>query len=191
MRYDHALPSLVPRICLCNSQVCCLPCAPVAGPSYLGPRGGWIARRLLQLQYAVLAARLYAVFVTGSVCAVGMPLLGLCAVVIRRRAPLWACRRCRTRPVRNFLVASSSSALLGCSSGGGVSAPYPPLFVLPGIPSPLVATLGVSSAWGNSATLGVLMPCSYSTPPRTPWRPPLRIFCHTVGLESPLLAPHS
>ena len=55
---------------------------------------------------------------------------------------------------------------------GGVLSPPRSRLYSPGSLSPLVVTPGVSSPRGNSATLGVSIPCGDLTPPRTPWRSP-------------------
>ena len=68
-------------------------------------------------------------FTDGST--VGTPMLGICAVSVRRRALLWDQRRRRTQPAHHPLVAANGSARLGFSGGGGVSVPSLPPPVLP------------------------------------------------------------
>ena len=68
---------------------------------------------------------------------------------------------------------------------GGFPSPPRPRLSSPRTPSPSVGTPGVLSPRGNSATLGVSMPCSNLTPPPTPWRYPRGFSVTSEALRPP------
>ena len=163
----------------------------MAVPSYLGPCGSWIACQLLRCQLAVLTAQLHAVFGPGAVGTVRMPVQGPLAVSVRRRAPLWD-RRCRKpRPARHYLVAAAGSARLGCSGGGGVSIPSPPLYVLPWESFSLSEHPGCFSPKGKLFHYGGVNYLRRLDYPYHSLAVPPGGFFHSGGLVDPLSVSHS
>ena len=172
MCWERALPTSVSCIRLPLVLVSCPSGGLLAVPTYLVPRGRWIERKPCRRQYSLLAAQVCAVLGHGAVGAGGMPVQGTHAVSDHRRALLWVWRRRRPKPTPSLLFSAAGHALPVSWVVGGVPSPPRTRPSSTSTSSPLVATPGVLSLQGNSATPGVSIPCGDSPPPRTPWRPP-------------------
>ena len=127
----------------------------------------------------------------GTVGAGGMS--GWCthAAVVRRRAPLWAWRRCRPRPAHPLICATAGFLCPGCLGGGGFSVLSPPQSVFPhhsltrGGHSGGFVPLGQLCHSGGVGALWQLDPPSHSLA-GPPW-----VFRHSGGLAALLLVRYS
>ena len=126
----------------------------------------------------------------GADGAVGMSDQGPRAVSVCCHAPLWERLRRRPWPAHPLFGSTAGSLRFGCSGGGGSSAPYPPLSVIPWNSFTCGSHSGVFVPPGQLATPGLSMPCGNSNPPPTPLRCPNGVSATLEASPAPLLAPH-
>ena len=120
-----------------------------------------------------------------AVCLVGVPMLPLSAAMPR-------CGRGGAavieQSIRSLSPPSAPCVLADQVVGGVLSPPRPNPSSL-GLPLPVVFTPGGLSPRSNSATPGVSVPCSDSTPPPTPWQDHRGFSATLEDLRPPSLSP--